>query len=67
MFDKVLNTLLQFIVQAFDFYRLEALAICLLNLLNIFHLHHISTSIVHGPFFRKFGPKTSFGILMLPD
>ena len=57
MFDKVLNTLLQFIVQAFDFYRLEALAICLLNLLNIFHLHHISISIVHGPFFSQIWSK----------
>ena len=47
MFDKVLNTLLQFILRnALDVYQLKVLAICLRKLLIIFH--HISTSIVHS-------------------
>ena len=46
-FEKVLNPLLQFILQlALDIYDLEVLAIYLLNLLNVFQ--HISTSIVHS-------------------
>ena len=47
MFDKVLNTLLQFILQqALDVYQQEVLAIWILNVFIIFH--HILTSIVHS-------------------